>query len=833
MLMSKLWGRKDHGSDKMKLCQFVSLANDLVVKVLMIRKNEIDNVIEESKSATSLNEPDYDTKQRSTKPTGLNRPHGESLNTEVLCQTVALGWSRCDPEIAADAARNAQAIFDMLEDICFRREIMNSNSKLSRKVSFELRDVTPLTTRLLNHVLSTWSRSFHPDAETHAKMLLDRMVKSRGLFPRPDTISYNNLLNVYAIRGNVSAAEALLRQMEESNHGVSADVYSYSIVMNAFQKRFTSGGHADRDMKDPERAEELLSHLVTKYEKSGFQTGRLRPSNVTFSTVISMYAQADRMLKEDDRYSNTTRNWKARNMVTNINSKDVGWGATNAERVLDWIIGLSERERRSKNIIIEDGRTAERHAGFNPEIESICPTARDFVTVMDAWAKAGKGVEGAQRCERLLNRLVSLYNKLGIIELRPNPMCFGTVIDAWAKADDKHESAEHAESLLGRMEELFLNRNTGNKKEMLSNIAYNLVIDAWSRRSGNAAERAESILRRLVYNYQLTNNRLLRPDVISYTAVMKAYVNHPDGGEKALEILDEMNNQFREGNPRARPDTKSISVAMDACAKSGLTSEAERLLNEIDDSKKNCLLFNTVMSGYKSEGRGNAAEAALRRMISLSENGWEHCSPDAISYTLCMEAWGNSTSQERVPRARALLDECIRHHHSGDNKCKPSNVIFNAFAHTISNSDGTDRETDILDLFEKMESIGCETSLISFNILIKTCANATGSDERKRNALQIAASAYNSLPSAGLRASSITYTGMIHVMLNLMDNSTEKVEAIGGIFRRCCEEGFLNQHMINILAAATSEDDLLSITGSKTSKIIGLPAEWSRNSSDH
>ena len=54
-------------------------------------------------------------------------------------------------------------------------------------------------------------------------------------------------------------------------------MYSYSIVMNAFQKRFTSGGHADRDMKDSERAEELLSHLVTKsmYEKSGFRASML------------------------------------------------------------------------------------------------------------------------------------------------------------------------------------------------------------------------------------------------------------------------------------------------------------------------------------------------------------------------------------------------------------------------------------------------------------------------------------------------------------------------------------------------------------------------------
>ena len=61
-----------------------------------------------------------------------------------------------------------------------------------------------------------------------------------------------------------------------------------------------------------------------------------------------MSAQADLMLIEDDRYNNTTRNRKARYMVTNINSRDVGWGATNAEQVLDWIIGLSEHKRRRK-----------------------------------------------------------------------------------------------------------------------------------------------------------------------------------------------------------------------------------------------------------------------------------------------------------------------------------------------------------------------------------------------------------------------------------------------------------------------------------------------------
>lgn len=244
------------------------------------------------------------------------------------------------------------------------------------------------------------------------------------------------------------------------------------------------------------------------------------------------------------------------------------------------------------------------------------------------------------------------------------------------------------------------------------------AIDAWSRRSGNrAALRAELILRRLITNYQQTNNRFLRPDVISYTGVMKAYVHHPKGGDKALQILEEMNDQYRNGNVKAGPDRKSLSVAMDACVKCGLTRDAERILNGIEDSEKGRVLFNIIMSGYKSEGRGEEAEAALRRMISLEKAGRHRCSPDMISYALCIEAWENDKCQDRALRARALLDESIIRYQSGDGKCKPSNVTFNVAAASIASSDDPDREAHVLALFEKMEEIGCEPNLISFNIL--------------------------------------------------------------------------------------------------------------------
>lgn len=87
---------------------------------------------------------------------------------------------------------------------------------------------------------------------------------------------------------------------------------------------------------------------------------------------------------------------------------------------------------------------------------------------------------------------------------------FGVAIDAWAKADDKISSANHAEGLLMRMEELFLPVATNNRRDMLSNVPYNIVIDAWSRRSG-CAERAEKILRRLIDKHEETNNPYLKP----------------------------------------------------------------------------------------------------------------------------------------------------------------------------------------------------------------------------------------------------------------------------------------------------------------------------------
>lgn len=142
----------------------------------------------------------------------------------------------------------------------------------------------------------------------------------------------------------------------------------------------------------------------------------------------------------------------------------------------------------------------------------------------------------------------------------------------------------------------------------------------------------------MIEKYRLTKNNSLRPDVISFTSTIKAWVGHIDGGSKALEILNEMYKQHENGNIRAIPDTKALSIAMDACVRSNLLEDASRILDSVDDKQKSRVMFNTLISAYKFSGQCEEAETLLRKMKILSNNGFSNCSPDSTTYAMCISA---------------------------------------------------------------------------------------------------------------------------------------------------------------------------------------------------
>ena len=77
---------------------------------------------------------------------------------------------------------------------------------------------------------------------------------------------------------------------------------------------------------------------------------------------------------------------------------------------------------------------------------------------------------------------------------------------------------------------------------------------------------------------------------------------------------------------------------------------------------------------------------------------------------------------------------------------------------------------------------------------------------------------------------------MIHALLNLSLESSDRANALSNIFKRCCADGCLNQHILNTLADETSVDEFSSIfEGSRGCKqsiqLNSFPSQWSRRCS--
>jgi pentatricopeptide repeat protein len=386
MEWTKLWGRSraSHHSHvtPQQIVRGVSLVDDLMNKLLDVIKQQVERALDRSTGAVK--------RIKAVPPSPITaRADTDSskrvLDTEICCQMIALGWSRCDPTYNLsspknndNAAERAQNILERLEEITQLYDCLPREGR--GLISLARREIVP-TTRLYNHVLSCWSRSLDSNAEDRALKLFDRMV-SGGAYSLPDIFSYNNILHLYANKGEVEKAEALLRQMEEGDSRIKPDVFSYSIIINAIKKRFLTS----HDMNDPARAEKIVTEMFKK---------GVMPNEVCFSTVLTMYTEGDRILRGKN---DPGRNWK--NRVSNTNnqmSKKSGWGTGNAERALDWMIEMRER-------------------GYDIQVNS-----QHFTTVIDAISKSGRGVEGAKQCEQLCDRLVSFYEKSGADYLRPRP----------------------------------------------------------------------------------------------------------------------------------------------------------------------------------------------------------------------------------------------------------------------------------------------------------------------------------------------------------------------------------------------------------------------------
>jgi pentatricopeptide repeat protein len=110
-------------------------------------------------------------------------------------------------------------------------------------------------------------------------------------------------------------------------------------------------------------------------------------------------------------------------------------------------------------------------------------------------------------------------------------------------------------------------------------------------------------------------------------------------------------------------------MVINAYAKAGNADRAEAILEEMyqdyqqgnDDAKPNVRSFSTVLSAWAKSRSAKGAERAemiFLRMKKLSESGKFDTKPNVISYSILLDCWAKSSSRGSAERRRRFFAKC-------------------------------------------------------------------------------------------------------------------------------------------------------------------------------
>ena len=374
-------------------------------------------------------------------------------------------------------------------------------------------------------------------------------------------------------------------------------------------------------------------------------------------------------------------------------------------------------------------------------------------------------------------------------------------------------------------------------------ILFNIAIDAWSR-SGEkgAAARAESILNRMNYVSLTHKNNLVAPDKITYTSVIKAWVNErAEGFEvRAATLLSEMEQRYLDGHEAVKPDVMAYATVIDAFAKAHKPKSAEVVLermrepffNEEKGLSPNITCYNILINAYaKSNVKGseNKAEEILLRTEEEYKNGNVFVQPNEITYTTCIHAIARSDDKNKVSKAEIILDKM---NHQQNINCTVD--TWNALLNVYAKSPLSDKAKEAFNVIHRMEIAGVRPNIVSYNIILSACCLSENlSGESRGDVLEISAKILKYVQQHNnLAADSFTYSCFLRICKKI-SNIHERKIAVTKCFESCCKDGQLNYKVIATLREVCTDALFWQLLGVDPCydlvKLKTLPPDWSRN----
>lgn len=348
-----------------------------------------------------------------------------------------------------------------------------------------------------NSVLNAWALSDEPDAPDKALQFLLHEVTE------PSIISFNTVILSFAKRGRAREAALLMQKMQD-DQGILPDTISYNSLLHAYAQ---SG--------KPEHAEAVLKEMMQLSQDS---TRDVKPDTISFNTVLHAWSTSFQQ-RAANRSEELLRHMETLYKSGNRYVVPDAYSYTSVIHV--WALS---RDKSAASRALKTLDMMEEAALSNPGVK---PTAVTYTCVMTALSTCGHK-NAAEEAEKLLARMIEKYED-GDEDCKPDVVAFTAAMSCWARSGKSQIVDEKALSLLERMKQLTAQGYDG-----------------------------------------------VAPNALTYTSVLKALVKSqkPTAPSQAEQILEEMEAEFQAGNADVEPTTIHYNVVMDTVARSPVMMKA-------------------------------------------------------------------------------------------------------------------------------------------------------------------------------------------------------------------------------------------------------------------
>ncbi len=693
-------------------------------------------------------------------------------------------------------------------------EVLDRMNELYRAGNLSMKPSTINYNEVLNSLSRTPSRKSAEMAD-RLLMMMELPVEQNGYDVEPDRLSYavailacarcpDEAFAARAAEANLRKLEARARREDQRRREISSaappavtlDIESFNVVLTAISK--------SREPDAPERVLDIIQRME-QYAANGNES--LRPNLRSWNAVLNAFARATKR---------TDRNF-----------------ADESQRILERLL-LQSKEGQG----------------------SIKPNAYTFAAVLNAQQRSGDP-DAAERADCIVRQMEELYES-GDLEASPDVFHYTILLSAWARSGSPR-AADRCLQILTHMYE----RTKAGFDNVKPNVrTYNAVLDCLSK--SRKEDVAEQLLYHMLDLYRRGDNAS-KPDAFSFNCVIQAFAKSDarGSGKRAESILDRY-LEFQEENPAVGPDTRTYRYIMSHYSRSSNVDapyRAEYVLNRMISLYKSghrhlepsLSMFTTVMDSYSYANHpdaGNNAERLLRLIRELERSyGCSHLVAHTAVMNSVLMAHATSAAKEEQAsfRAEELLLDMERSYAAGDASLQPDTKSYGLVLSAWSKSCSSHKARRALQLLRRMEQAQREgndrvkVDEHAYSLVINTCAFCNDAIDVEIDAFEIAVQIFDEmLSSSDNSPSSLTYGWFIQACGRLRVSKEDCAKAIEKAFKRCCDDGLLNDFVFHRLKGAASDEVFLSLlSGPALSNlkdarkqkvsIHQLPFDWRRN----